>query len=160
MKNRSILYLLIALFSFTFSGCISDAEEDFMLIAEKIKNGDKDSGSSGSCPVGKWGTATCNGSKSLIYYFGSNGEGYSENPDCNGICTPLKFHFKYTVNGNKITYNFTKTDDVICSGANQGRPSVPSGTYTITYTCSNNGSELITQTSTNGVIRTTTFTRR
>lgn len=157
MKNRSILYLLIALFSFTFSGCISEAEEDFMSIADKIKN--EGPGSSGSCPVGKWRTPTCNGADFLIYNFGSNGEGYSENPDCNGICTPIRFHFKYTVSGNTISYTFTRTDDVICSGQNQGRPSVPSGSYSINFTCQNGGSELVTEVTTNGVRRTTVFTR-
>lgn len=157
MKNISILYLLITFILFTFSGCVSDAEEDFMLIADKIKN--EGSGGSSSCPVGMWRTPTCNGAGSLIYFFGSNGEGYSENPDCNGICSPLKFHFKYTVSGNTITYNFTRTEDVICSGKNQGRPAVPSGTYTITYTCQKGGAELLTETSTNGVRKTTLFTR-
>ncbi|WP_439879891.1 hypothetical protein ACSX1A_12020 [Pontibacter sp. MBLB2868] len=159
MKNRSIIYLLLALFSFTFSGCVSDAEEDFMLIAEKIKNGDGGTSSSSSCPVGRWRTPTCNGAGYLIYNFGSNGEGYSENPDCNGICTPLKFYFRYTVSGNTISYTFTRTDDVICSGKNQGRPNVPTGNYTINYTCQKGGAELVTQVSTNGAIRTTVFTR-
>lgn len=160
MKNRSILYLLIALFSFSFSGCISDAEEDFMMIADKIKNGDGGSGSSGSCPVGEWKTPTCNGADFLIYKFGSNGEGYAENPDCNGICTPLRFHFRYTVSGNTISYTYTRTDDVICSGKNQGRPNVPTGNYSITYTCQKGGAELVTEVTTNGVRRTTVFTRR
>ena len=157
MKNRSILYVLIALFSFTFSGCMSDAEEEFMMIADKIK-GDA-SGSSGSCPVGKWRTSTCNGAGSLIYNFGSNGEGYVENPDCNGICSPLRFYFKYTVSGNTISYTYTRTDDVICSGKNQGRPNVPTGRYSIKFTCQNGGAELVTEVETNGVRRTTVFTR-
>ncbi|WP_299819211.1 hypothetical protein [uncultured Pontibacter sp.] len=157
MKNRSFIYLLILFVSFAFSGCVSDAEEDFMLIADKIKG--EGSGGSGSCPVGKWKTATCNGAGSLVYNFGSNGEGYSENPDCNGICTPLRFHFKYTVSGNTISYSYTRTDDVICSGQNQGRPNVPTGSYTINFTCQNGGAELVTEVSTNGVRRTTVFTR-
>ena len=149
---------MLVLLTLSFSGCESDVEDEFTLLAGKMAC--DTGGGSGSCPVGKWATPTCNGAGSLIYYFGSNGEGYSENPDCNGICTPIKFHFNYTVSGNRITYNFTRTEDVYCSGSNQGRPSVPSGTYSITFTCNNNGNELITQTSTNGTIRTTTFTRR
>lgn len=156
MKIRSILYLLIALISFTFSGCISDAEEDFIAIAQKIK--DEGSGG-GSCPVGRWKTPTCNGSGFLIYNFGSNREGFSENPDCNGICTPLKFYFTYKVSGNTISYTYTKTDDVVCSGQNQGRPDVPNGSYSINFTCQNGGTELITEVTTNGVRRTTLFTR-
>lgn len=157
MKNNFILYLLIALISFTFSGCVSDAEEDFMVIAQKIK--DEGPSGGGSCPVGRWRTPTCNGSKSLIYFFGSNGEGYSENPDCNNICSPLKFYFKYSVSGSTISYTYTRTDDVICSGTNQGRPNVPSGSYSIEFTCQNGGNELVTEVSTNGVRRTTVFTR-
>ena len=156
MTRKTILYLFIAIFSFSFGGCVSDAEEDFMLIADKMKNGGS---SSGSCPVGKWRTPTCNGAGYLIYNFGSNGEGYMENPDCNGICTPLRFHFRYTVSGGAISYSYTRTDDVICSGKNQGRPNVPTGSYTINYICQKGGAELVTEVSTNGVRRTTVFTR-
>ncbi|AKD04218.1 hypothetical protein PKOR_15405 [Pontibacter korlensis] len=97
-----------------------------------------------ACPVGKWATPTCNGNKSLIYYFGANGEGYSENPDCNGICTSMIFRFKYTVSGNKITYNFTSTDNVTCYGSTS-KPAVPTGTHSITFTCTDNGNKLITE---------------
>ncbi|WP_299702065.1 hypothetical protein [uncultured Pontibacter sp.] len=157
MKNISILYLLIALISFTFSGCVSDAEEDFMVIAQKIK--DEGPSGGGSCPVGRWGTPTCNGSGNLIYFFKSDGTGYSENPDCNGICSPLRFHFEYKVSGNTISYTYTETDDVICSGTNKGRPNVPTGSYSIEFTCQNGGTELVTEVTTNGVRRTTVFTR-
>lgn len=159
MRNKSILYLLSLLLTLTFFGCVSDAEEEFMIIAEKIAASPDGGSGSGSCPVGKWGTTTCNGGGTLIYYFGSNGEGYAENPDCNGICTPLRFHFRYTVSGNTISYTYTKTDDVICSGKNQGRPNVPSGNYSITFTCQNGGSQMLTEVTTNGVRRTTLFDR-
>ena len=114
-----------------------------------------------ACPVGKWATPTCNGNKSLIYYFGSNGEGYSENPDCNAICTPLVFRFKYTISGNKITYQFTSTDNVTCGGSTS-KPQVPTGSHTITFTCSDNGNKLITEYANvqTGARTTTTFTKR
>ena len=140
MKKSCIVSIIIMLFSLT--GCWdNDYQKDFEEIRAKATGMD---GESGACPVGKWAMPTCNGTpgKNLIYYFGSDGTGYSENPDCNDICTSIRFNFKYTVSGNQITYSFTSADDVICNGVNQGRPNTPSGSYTLTYSCLNGGSQL------------------
>ena len=122
-------------------------------------------GGSNTCPLGTWQTPTCNGAagKFLVYNFGPGGVGYSENPDCNGICTSMKFNFRYTVSGNTITYTFTGTDDVVCNGTTRPGPAVNTTTpYSITYTCGNNGNQLVTE-SVNlatGVRTTLTFARR
>ncbi|MFC5269298.1 hypothetical protein [Adhaeribacter terreus] len=140
MKKTYLFSVLLMLFSLT-SCWDNEYQEDFEAIKAKATGVD---GESGACPVGKWSMPTCNGApgKNLIYYFGSDGTGYSENPDCNEICTPMRFNFRYTVSGDKISYTFTSTEDVICSGVNQGRPNTPSGSHTLTYSCLNGGSEM------------------
>ncbi|WP_026461244.1 hypothetical protein [Adhaeribacter aquaticus] len=117
----------------------------------------------GACPIGTWKTHSCNGAanKFLIYHFASDGTGYASNPDCNDICTPMIFKFKYSISGNKITYNFTSTEEVNCGGTSS-KPNVPTSTQTITFTCGNNGNQLITESSNiqTGVRTSMTFTRQ
>ncbi len=116
-----------------------------------------------TCPLGTWQTPTCNGAAGqyLVYNFGPGGVGYSENPDCNGICGNLKYNFRYTVSGNAISYTFTSVDPVTCSSQPPPLPS-PAGPYSITYTCGNNGNQLVTEAvnTRTGVLTTLTFARR
>lgn len=142
MKNIYVFSLLAMLFSFT-SCWDSDYQEDF----DELKAKATGAGSSNACPVGKWGTPTCSSGsgKKLVFYFGSDGKGYSENPECSGACTPMKFNFNYSVSGDKITYNFTSADKVTCNNGNSGTPATPTGTHSITFTCLNGGSQLQTE---------------
>lgn len=122
-------------------------------------------GGSNTCPLGTWQTPTCNGAagKFLVYHFGPGGVGYTENPDCNGICSNIKFNFRYTVSGNTIAYTFTGTDPVVCSGTTRPGPVVNTTTpYSITYTCGNAGNQLVTEAvnTATGVRTTLTFARR
>ncbi|GAA3947903.1 hypothetical protein [Hymenobacter algoricola] len=126
-------------------------------------------GSTNACYVGTWKTAggcTSAPTKQLTYYFGplnssGVGQGYSQGPDCSGICTSTpKFNFTYTVVGNKITYSFTSVDQPVCS-VTVPTVQTPSGSYSITYTCGNNNNELVTEAVNiqTGVRTVLTFTR-
>ena len=122
-------------------------------------------GGSNTCPLGTWQTPTCNGAagKYLVYNFGPGGAGYSDNPDCNGICDNIKYNFRYTVSGNTISYTFTSVDPVTCSGTSRQPPMPsPAGPYAITYTCGNNGNQLVTEAvnTATGVRTVLTFARR
>lgn len=161
MKTRIFSTGILWVLLLSLSGCFgSDFTDDF----DKLKKNATDpSGSSTSCPIGTWKTPTCSASsgKYLLYNFGSNGEGYSSNPECTGLCSgPLKFYFRYTKTSSTINYTFYKTDPVTCNGTTSS-PGVPTGNYTITYTCGNNGNQLTTEaTSTQTGVRTTlVFTR-
>jgi hypothetical protein len=112
-----------------------------------------------SCPIGVWyKEATCTSNPNppnSIWEFRPDGTGYSSNPDCTGICTPLIFNITYKINGNKIEYEFTEPEFVECDGYAPSKPNRPTGKYSITYSCSSNGQELTIET-TGGV---QTFTR-
>lgn len=153
MKKKTLILPVLALLSFALSTCnTNDYNEDFDILEKEL------GAAGGGCPVGKWASPTCGGRAKLIFFFGSDGDGYTSNPDCNGICSDIIFRFHYTVSGDKISYSFFKTDDVICNGVNRGAPTVPAGNFTITYTCSNDGNQLTTQTT--GSQSSATFTKQ
>lgn len=135
----------IILAAFILLGCNSDMKDEFENFPEKLAKNDFGS-SGGGCPVGRWSTSTCNGKAKLIYYFDSDGNGYSSNPECTGMCSPIIFRFRYTINGSSINYSFTSADNVNCGGQSS-KPNVPSGSYSITYKCEDGGNRLVTETS-------------
>jgi hypothetical protein len=148
MKN----YLFgLLLFSFLLSGCsTSDMDEDYEILREKLTGSNGNGGA--ECPVGTWTkAASCSSNPTpppFYWVFRADGTGYTENPDCNGICTPMVYHFSYTISGNSINYTFTSTDDVYCNSVNQGAPAVPSGNHSITFSCSSDGNQLTIETTT------------
>ena len=141
--KRFTVFILFILIGCTYS------ELDYEMSNFDKKLSSKRSGSSGgACPVGRWSTPTCNGNGKLIYVFRADGTGYSSNPECSGLCTPLIFNFTYRISGNSIIYSFTTAEDVTCGGQVH-KPTPPSGqtSYSITFKCENGGQRLVTETS-------------
>lgn len=108
---------------------------------------------SGPCIVGTWSTSTCGGSGTQNYVFRSDGTGYFKNPDCNGVCEPIVFHFNYDADGDSCTLNYTSSDTIYCSGYGEQTPAKPTRSDTFTYECS--ATTLVTSTS----LGTVTLTR-
>lgn len=94
-------------------------------------------GSGGSGITGTWNVMVCNGSKEQIWHFGSDGTGYFTNPDCNGICEPLKFPFTYADDGSKVDVSYTTPPAIKCTGYPDTAPPKPSND-SFTYTISGN----------------------
>lgn len=91
-------------------------------------------GNGNNALVGKWankaGCKNKNGEYSY-FLFSANGSGDFFNSDCNSACAGygIMFHFNYTVSGNTLKLNFTKTDDYC--GRSVDTPSPEDVPYTL-----------------------------
>jgi hypothetical protein len=133
MKTRIIIATLIGL---SFVACKKDNTKDFELLMDKFNEDGGDL--SGECPVGEWKNyEACGGLavQNLVFY--SDGTGWADNPDCNGICDPLVWPFNYEVIGNTCTLTYTQAEDVNCGGTMY--PVVPpQEEASFTFTCNGN----------------------
>jgi hypothetical protein len=144
---RKTFAYLSCILSLTLFMCVSVADKELEELSDKLKHRHEEGRSgpgSGPCYVGKWGVATCNGQKTEILQFNSDGSGYLSLPDCNSICQDLRFPFNYTLSGNAITLNYTTPPPVTCVGYGSQRPDKPRNDV-LTFTCS--GAKLTTTSS-------------
>lgn len=118
MKLSSFLLLTLLFISIS-----CDNEED-----------DVEAERSGMCITGVWYKKVCGGQKTQYWVFDADGTGYSTNPDCNNICEPLKFNYRWSVSGDECTVDYTSSDPVYCDGYGTNTPDTPN-TDTFTFTC-------------------------
>ncbi len=157
MKNILLAAITVILATIIHFSCTTTIDKDFKTLSDKIKTKTPDDGGSGgTCPVGTWVAPACSsGGPNQIFSLDGKGKGYFSNPDCKGICTPLVFKFNYTISGNTINYSFYATEVTKCTGYQDSSPNVPTGNYSITFTCNGDGT-MTTKASTG----TVTYTRR
>ncbi len=93
-------------------------------------------GTGGECYQGTWYSNACGDPKGVIWTLNKDMTGSFSNKDCNGICTPIVFTFKYTVSGNTINVSYDATQPIVkCDGYEDSRPPKPKdGSFT--FTCS------------------------
>jgi hypothetical protein len=96
------------------------------------------SGSNGPGVIGTWYSPACGDSKGVIWKFDTDGRGSFSNKDCNGICSPRVFTFKYTLSGTSMAITYDALQPYIkCSGYSDSRPPAPKNT-TISVVVSGN----------------------
>ncbi len=131
---RGIFFLVLVLM---LLGCTKSSTDDFKIIEDKF-NG---SNISGECPIGAWkNTTACGGGATQNFVLKSDGTGWADNPDCNGVCDPLKWPFTYEVSGNTCYLYYQQPPDVNCGGTYY--PVNQPNDASFTFSC--DGSTLVT----------------
>jgi hypothetical protein len=156
-----LLVMMLILASCTPEGCsFGDIDEEYeeLYLDLQEENGGSVGGNntgtgSGACPVGTWYSTACGDSKGVVWTFRSDKTGSFSNKDCNGVCTPIVFTFKYSISGSTCNIMYDAQQPVVhCTGYQDSSPPKPKDD-SFTFSCS--GSQL-TVTSANG---TAVFTK-
>jgi hypothetical protein len=119
MKNlKCYCTMLLLILGFVFSSC----DPESLFGSDDESSSDSGETTTSSSTAGLWYASGCNDSKAHILSL-NNGIGYLSTKDCNGICSPIKLEFSYTISGNSVVFNYYATQPFVkCTGYEPSRP--------------------------------------